>query len=107
MQIIVKGHAMFHRGEFQDLENKKDCAKDKKVVKKMIPFFQLCVQERTDTGINLVKVSVPHDEADDASQLDCEWAEVLCDLKETNYNGTKGLKMTYINGRVLESSEVA
>lgn len=90
MQSIIKGHATFFSGTFEDKTTKKD-----------IPYFQLCITEVEDSGVKLVKASVSDKLADEAKKFHGQKVEVLCDLKETNYNNKPGIKMVYLKAKAM------
>lgn len=89
MQSIISGHATFFTGEFED-----------KQTKKKVPYHQLAVVEKSETCLNLIKASVPADKVEEAIKFDNQQIEMLCDLKETNYNGKAGMKMVFIKAKV-------
>lgn len=92
MQTIVRGPAIFFSGEFEDKQNKK------------VPYHQLCITEVSLTGVNLIKATVSVEKVEEARKFDGQVTEVICDVKETNYNGKQGLKMVYVNARPYKAA---
>lgn len=106
MQTVMKGYATLYRGTFEDQKEKAERLKleassGKKIEPKTVPYHQLCITEKTDKGVNLLKASVPAERVADAALLDDKHVQILCDLVETNYNGVKAQKLVFLEGKPL------
>lgn len=91
METFIRGYSEFYQGEFEDKEKQDSAGQNVK-----ISFYQLGVMNRTETGLQLVKVSVPKEKVEEAKKCHGQNVQILAELKETNYSGKKGNKFIFL-----------
>lgn len=102
MKATIKGFAMFHRGSYDDADDKAKFAKGqiKEEDVKKIPFHKMVILERGDNGPQSHTVKVQIGNVPAALRLDEQPVEVVVDMKETNYSGVKSMVFNFLSGKV-------